>query len=56
MRVKKPDEDVRTVLIQDGRKKTIRKYQVVKPPDMVSEHLKREDLDLDKDLTIGMEG
>ena len=56
MRVKKPDEDVRTVLIQDGKKKTIRKYQVVKPPEMVSEHLKREDLDLDKDLTIGMEG
>ena len=56
MRVKEPDEDVRTVLIQGGQKKAIRKYQAVKPPEMVSETLKREELDLDKDLTIGMEG
>ena len=34
----------------------IRKHQVVKPPEMVSEIIKRDKLDPDSDLTIGMEG
>ena len=56
MRVKKPDEDVTAVLSQNGKKSVIRKHQVVKPPEMVSEVLKRDKLEPDSDLTIGMEG
>ncbi|MBR0380990.1 MAG: FAD-dependent oxidoreductase [Eubacterium sp.] len=56
MRVKKPDEDVTAVLSQNGKKTVIRKHQVVKPPEMVSEVLKRDKLEPDSDLTIGMEG
>lgn len=54
MRVKQTAEQVGTVLCQGDEELPVRRHLVVRPPEMVSEILQKEKIDLSANLTIKM--